>query len=74
MKVQGDDKLSDAEKAQQVAALKAEIARIEAMEKQIDSDPYQQRIAAFIAADKAGKTDEMKKMIAEFAAGFASTQ
>jgi phosphonate transport system substrate-binding protein len=74
LKVQGDDKLSDADKAQQVAALKAEIAKIEAMEKQIENDPYQQRIAAFVAADKAGKTDEIKKMIAEFAAGFASTQ
>ena len=74
LKVQGDDKLSDADKAQQVAALKAEIAKIEAMEKAIDSDPYQQRIAAFVAAEKAGKTDEVKKMIAEFAAGFATTQ
>jgi len=73
MKVQGDDKLSDAEKAAKVAELKAEIAKIEAMEKALDYDPYQKRVAAFVAADKAGKTDDIKKMIAEFAASFAST-
>jgi phosphonate transport system substrate-binding protein len=73
MKVQGDDKLSDAEKAAKVAELKAEIAKIEAMETALDNDPYQKRVAAFIAADKAGKSDDLKKMIAEFAAGFAST-
>jgi phosphonate transport system substrate-binding protein len=73
MKVQGDDKLSVAEKAEKVAAIKAELAKIEQMEKQIEQDPYQKRVAAFIAADKAGKTDEVNKMIAEFAAGFSST-
>jgi len=73
MKVQGDDKLSDAEKAVKIAELKAEIAKIEAMEKALDNDPYQKRVSAFIAADKASKTDDIKKMIAEFAASFAST-
>jgi phosphonate transport system substrate-binding protein len=73
MKVQGDDKLSDAERAQKVAALKAEIAKIEQIDKQAESDPYQKRVAAFVAADKAGNTDEVKKLIAEFAAGFANT-
>jgi phosphonate transport system substrate-binding protein len=73
MKVEADDKLSEAEKTQQIAALKAEIAKIEEMEKRLASDPYQARVAAFIEADKAGKTDETKKMIAEFAAGFSHT-
>jgi phosphonate transport system substrate-binding protein len=73
MKVQADDKLSAQDKAAKVAELKAKLAAIEQMEKQLDGDPYQKRVAAFIAADKAGKTDETKKMIAEFAAGFAST-
>jgi len=73
MKVQGDDKLSEAEKTQQIAALKADIAKAEEMEKRLASDLYQARVAAFIEADKAGKTDETKKMIAEFAAGFSHT-
>jgi phosphonate transport system substrate-binding protein len=73
MKAQSDEKLSEAEKADKVAALKAELAKIEQMEKQLETDPYQKRVAAFIAADKAGKTDEVKKMISQFAAEFAST-
>jgi hypothetical protein len=44
------------------------------MEKETEADPYQKRIAAFIAADKAGSTDEVKKMIGELAGGFATTQ
>lgn len=73
MKVESDDKLSAAEKAEKAAALKAEIAKIEKMEQALANDPYQKRVAAFIEADKAGKKDDVKKMIAEFAAGFAST-
>jgi phosphonate transport system substrate-binding protein len=73
MKVQSDDKLSPAEKAGKVAALKAEITRIEKMEHALASDPFEKRVAAFVAADKAGKKDEVKKMISEFAAGFSST-
>lgn len=73
MKVKADDKLSDAEKDAQVAKIKAELANIEAMEKKTENDPYQKRVAAFIAADKAGDKSTMKKMIAEFAAGFGST-
>ena len=73
MKVKADDKLSDAEKDAQVAKIKAELARVEAMEKQAENDPYQKRVAAFIAADTGGDKEAAKKMIAEFAAGFAST-
>ncbi|HMK79210.1 MAG TPA: phosphonate ABC transporter substrate-binding protein [Xanthobacteraceae bacterium] len=73
MKIEGDDKLSAAEKAEKVAPLKAEIAKIEQMEQALANDPYQKRVAAFIAADKAGQKDEVRKMIGEFAAGFAST-
>jgi phosphonate transport system substrate-binding protein len=73
MKVQGDDKLSDADKQDKVAKLKAELARIEQMEKQAETDPYQKRIAAFVAADHAGDKATVKKLIAEFAAGFAGT-
>jgi phosphonate transport system substrate-binding protein len=73
MKVKADDKLSDAEKDAQVAKIKAELAKIDAMAQQAEKDPYQKRVAAFIAADKAGDKATMKKMIADFAAGFGST-
>jgi phosphonate transport system substrate-binding protein len=73
MKVQADDKLSDADKAERAAKIKAEIAKIEQMEKQTESDPYNKRVADFIAADKAHDTEAMKQMIAQFAADFAST-
>jgi len=73
MKVQADDKLSESDKAARIASIKAEIARIEQMEKQAESDPYQKRIAAFVVADQAHDKEAMKRMIAEFAADFAST-
>ena len=73
MKVQADEKLSDADKAARVDTIKGELARIEQMEKQAASDPYEKRVAAFVAAEKAHDTDTMKRMIAEFAADFAGT-
>ena len=73
MKVQGDEKLSADEKAKKVAEIKTELANIEMMEKKAESDGTQARIDAFIAADKAGKTEDVKRMISDFAAGFAST-
>ena len=73
MKVQADDKLSDAEKAERTAKIKAEIARIAEMEKQAESDPYNKRVADFIAADKAHDIEAVKRMIAQFAADFANT-
>ena len=73
LKTLNDDKLSDAEKAEKVKSLKAEIAQIEQMEKDAEASPYQKRVVAFIAAEKAGKMDEVKKMIADFAGGFTGT-
>jgi phosphonate transport system substrate-binding protein len=73
MKVQADDKLSEAERAARIARMKGEIAKIEQMEKQAETDSYQQRVAGFIAADKAHDAEGMKRMIAEFAAGFTRT-
>jgi phosphonate transport system substrate-binding protein len=73
MKVQADDKLSADEKAKQVATIRADIAKLEEMEKKAQSDQFQKRKAAFVEADKAGNQDELKKMIAEFAAGTAPT-
>lgn len=73
MKAQSDDKLSADEKAKQIASFKAELAKIEEMEKKTATDGYQTRVEAFVAADKAGKADDVKRMIGEFAASFAST-
>jgi len=73
MKVKADDKLTDAEKDAQAAKIKADLAKIETMEKQTENDAYQKRVAAFIEADKAGDKATMKKMIADFAADFANT-
>jgi phosphonate transport system substrate-binding protein len=73
MKVQGDDRLSADEKAEKIAKIKAELVAVEQMEKQLANDPYQKRVADFIAADKAGDKATTKKMISEFAAGFAGT-
>jgi len=71
LKVQADDKLSAQEKAAKIEKLKAEIAAIDAEAKQ--SDPRQKQIEAFVMAEKAGKKDEVKKMISAFAASFAGT-
>jgi phosphonate transport system substrate-binding protein len=73
MKVQADEKLSGDEKGKQIAAIRAEIAKLEEMQKKAESDPFQQRTAAFIEADKTGKQDELRTMIAEFAASAATT-
>jgi phosphonate transport system substrate-binding protein len=73
MKVSSDEKLSAEEKAKQSEALKAEIAKIDKAQEQANPSEFKTRVAAFLAADKAGNQPELKKMIAEFAAGFAST-
>jgi phosphonate transport system substrate-binding protein len=73
MKVQADDRLSDVDKSVRIAKIKAEIASIEQMEKQAESDPYQKRLAAFVAADRAHDQATVKRMITELATGFANT-
>jgi phosphonate transport system substrate-binding protein len=73
-KIQSDEKLSPDEKARQIATVRADIAKIEEARKKADGDSStKQRVDAFLAADKSGNQDELKKMIAEFAAGTAST-
>jgi len=73
LKVMSDDKLSEQEKQAKSANLKAEIAKLEALQKQADADAFTKRVSLFIEADKAGNQAEVKRMISEFAAGFAST-
>jgi phosphonate transport system substrate-binding protein len=72
-KIQSDEKLSADEKASQAAAIRAQIAKVQEAQKQADNDSFKQRVEAFLAADKAGNQEELKKMIAELAAGNAST-
>jgi phosphonate transport system substrate-binding protein len=73
MRIQGDDKLSADEKSSQIAAIRGEIAKLEEMQKKAETDEFHRRAAAFLEADKAGRQDDLKKMIAEFAAGTATT-
>src|SRR5580700_9413026 len=73
LKIQDDAKLSEEDKSTQIAAIKAELTRLDEAEKKAASSPRQTRIEAFIAADKAGNQEELKKMIAELVAGSART-
>ena len=73
MKIQDDAKLSDEEKSTQIAAIKAELARLDEAEKKAATSPLQSGSRPLSTADKAGNQDELKKMIAEFVAGNAST-
>jgi phosphonate transport system substrate-binding protein len=73
MKIQSDEKLSVEERSSQIAAIRAEIAKVEEAQKKADADSFQQRVTAFLEADKAGNQGELTKMIAEFAAGTAGT-
>jgi phosphonate transport system substrate-binding protein len=73
LKVQSDPKLSDEEKKKQGADIQAQLAKLDEMEKKAATDPFQKKLEAFVAADKAGDQDQLKRMIAEFAAGNART-
>lgn len=73
LRVMSDDKLSEQEKKTKSAELKAEIAKLEQAQKQADTDSFTKRVSAFIEADKARDQAQVKKMISDFAAGFAST-
>jgi phosphonate transport system substrate-binding protein len=71
LKVQADEKLSAEEKAKQTEALRAQISSLEEQEKAAGNSPFRTQVGAFLAADKAGKKDEVKKMVEEFAGAFA---
>jgi phosphonate transport system substrate-binding protein len=73
LKVRGDAKLSEEEKAKQVAALTTQLTKLDEQEKKAAADGFHARVAAFLEAEKAGRQDELKKMIAEFAASAAHT-
>ena len=71
LRVQSDAKLSDEEKKKQSAEIQSQLAKLDDLEKKAVTDPFQKRLAAFVEADKAGNQAELKRMIAEFAAGGA---
>ena len=73
LRIQSDAKLSDNEKAKQSADIKAQLAKIDDMEKTAATDPFQKKLAAFVEADKAGDQAALKHMIADFAAGNVHT-
>ncbi len=73
LRIQSDAKLSDEEKKKQSDDVRAQLAKLDAMEKKAATDPFQVRLAAFLEADKAGDQEKLKHMIAEFAADNART-
>jgi phosphonate transport system substrate-binding protein len=68
LRIRADARLADDDKARQVAALTAQLDKLDELEKKAATDGFQGRVTAFIEAEKAGRQDELKKMIAEFAA------
>lgn len=72
MKIKGDDKLSAEEKAAKVAVLQADIKKYQDLAEKADKSAFKKQQALFIEADKAGKQDELKKLIGEFAADAAN--
>jgi phosphonate transport system substrate-binding protein len=73
LRIESDAKLSPEEKAKQSADFKALLARLDEMEKAAAADPFHARFDAFVKADEAGNQAELKRMIADFAAGFTRT-
>jgi len=73
LRVQSDAKLSDEEKRKQSDDIRAQLAKIDEMEKKAATAPFQKQVAAFLKADEAGDQAVLKRMIAEFAAGNART-
>ncbi|HVZ53414.1 MAG TPA: phosphonate ABC transporter substrate-binding protein [Pseudolabrys sp.] len=72
MKIKADAKLSDAEKQAQIAPLMADIKKNQALSEKAEHSAFKGQLEAFVEADKAGKQDELKKMIGEFAAAAAN--
>lgn len=73
MKVQGDDKLSAEEKAAQVAALRADIAKLDEAEKAAGQSSFRQFAVRFAEADKAGDQAALKRLMAEYTGALART-
>jgi phosphonate transport system substrate-binding protein len=68
MRIKGDDKMPAAEKAEKIAALESEIKSYQDLSQKAEMGAFKKRQDLFMAADKDGKQDELKKLIGEFAA------
>ncbi len=71
LKVKGDTKLSDEQKAKEITVIQAQLAKLDELEKKADASPFRGRVAAFIEAEKTGRQDDIKRTIAAFAASYA---
>ena len=72
MKIKGDAKLSEADKAAQIEKLQAEVKKQQAATEKAEASPFKVQVAAFVEADKAGDQAKLKKIIADFAAQTAN--
>jgi phosphonate transport system substrate-binding protein len=72
LRVKGDDRISEDEKNKQIAALEADIRSLQERQVEADKSDFAKMRAAFVEADKAGKQDELKRMIAELTSKLAS--
>jgi phosphonate transport system substrate-binding protein len=69
--VRDNQKLPMDEKGKKIAAAIAEIAKIGAQRGKLAADPLEKQVDAFILAEKAGDTAEMKRLIKVFASRYA---
>jgi len=74
LKLKADVRLSDDQKAKEVGIIQARLSKLDELENEAEANPFHSRVAAFIEAEKAGRQDDMKRMIAEFAAIYAGTK
>lgn len=72
LKIQGDDKIAADEKKKQVEELQAALKKLEEQANAVDKNAMNQRFAAFVEADKAGKAADVAKMIGELAASVSA--
>jgi phosphonate transport system substrate-binding protein len=71
LKIEGDDKIDAAEKAKQIEAVKSEIDKLAQAMTAAAANDNAKILASFLDAEKAGKADVVKAIIAEKAASFA---
>jgi phosphonate transport system substrate-binding protein len=71
LKVKGDAKLSNDQKAKEATVIQTQLAKLDEMEKKAEASPFRSRVTAFIEAERAERQEDMKRMIVEFAAIYA---
>ncbi len=73
LKLEADDKTPAEEKAKKSEELKAKIASLQEEEKKAADSDFRKEVAAFLEANKAGRKNEVQKLVDSFAASFAKT-